>query len=711
MNIFHKVALQGLKQNRTRTFVTIIGVILSSVLITAIGTFGISLQNYMINGAVEKYGDWHIGFTDVPDSFIQEQSEDTRVEKIVSYENIGYAMLDGGINEYKPYLFIAGFNKDTFETLPVNLLSGRLPENSSEVIVPAHVASNGGVKFSVGDVLTLAVGKRQSGEEILNQHDSYRTGNDGTENLVLGDEKVYTVVGTYQRPSFEEHSAPGYMLITFSDVASPESSTAVITLKNPYKLHSYRKKAQGGDAVLNDEVLRFMGLSGDKIFNTLLYSAGGILIILIMIGSIFMIYNAFNISLNERTHQFGIFMSVGATERQLRNTVLFEGMCIGVIGIPIGILIALESVKYVLSIVETKFGNVLYEGVRLKLTISLPVLVAAAIISLITILISAYIPARKAARIPVMECIRQTNEIKAEAKAVKTSKLAQKIYGLEGTLALKNFKRNKRRFRSIILSLTFSVVLFVATSAFGLYLQQEADQVVVDVDYDISFTAKQMEEEEFLMLFDNLKKVSGVYDSSCQTTGSDGTVIQEMTFCSNNPGQSATQMKEILEGAGITSGYTLVNCHEVLEQNRNLLFIVHLFTTVFSGMMALIAVANVFNTISTNIKLRKRELAMIRSMGMTDRDFDKMMRFECSFYGIKTLLYMLPLSGVFSYLMYLGINGMENGGEDGVAFTLPWSSIGISILAVFFVIFITTVYTVGKIKKENIIDAVRDDME
>ena len=63
-------------------------------------------------------------------------------------------------------------------------------------------------------------------------------------------------------------------------------------------------------------------------FNTLLYSVGGILVSIIMIGSIFLIYNSFNISLNERTHQFGIFSSVGATAKQLRNSVLFEGLCI-----------------------------------------------------------------------------------------------------------------------------------------------------------------------------------------------------------------------------------------------------------------------------------------------------------------------------------------------------------------------------------------------
>lgn len=85
-----------------------------------------------------------------------------------------------------------------------------------------------------------------------------------------------------------------------------------------------------------------------------------------------------------------------------------------------------------------------------------------------------------------MKCIRQTKEIKVEGKNLKTSKLTNRLFGLEGTLALKNFKRNKRRYRSIILSLTLSVVLFVSANSFGTYLNQfaKSSSVVVE-DYDI----------------------------------------------------------------------------------------------------------------------------------------------------------------------------------------------------------------------------------
>lgn len=174
MNILNKATLQGMKKSRTRTIVTVIGVILSAAMITGICTFGVSLMNYMARGAAQKNGDWHVEFFDVPSSFVQETTNDKGVANTAAFENIGYATLDGGKTPNKPYLFIAGFSKkETFDTLSVNLMSGRLPENSGEIIVPMSVEIKGGAKFEVGDKLSLAVGSRMNGNENLGQHAPY----------------------------------------------------------------------------------------------------------------------------------------------------------------------------------------------------------------------------------------------------------------------------------------------------------------------------------------------------------------------------------------------------------------------------------------------------------------------------------------------------------------------------------------------------------
>ncbi|MEK4062437.1 MULTISPECIES: ABC transporter permease [unclassified Paenibacillus] len=851
MNIFNKVALQGLKKNRTRTLVTIIGVVLSAAMITAVATFGVSLLSYMTNGAIAKYGDWHVEFLDVNSSFVQERTHDDGVASTATFENIGYAALDGGKTPGKPYLFLAGYSEETLDALPVTLFSGRMPENSGEILVSGKVATEAGVKFAVGDTVSLTVGSRMSGGEKLGQNVPY---NAQSETFVPQGEKTYKVVGICQRPRFEENSAPGYTLITKTDAGdSTDSFSLFVTLKNPRQIHAYIDKTAGDHAYfLNDYVLRFMGLSDDNMFNRLLYAVGGIVVAIIMIGSIFLIYNSFNISLNERTQQFGILMSVGATAKQLRNSVLFEGLCIGAVGIPIGILVGMGGIKLVIDIVAKTFGNILYTDVPLNVTVSIPAIIAAAAVSMVTILISAYIPARKAVNTPVMECIRQTNEVKVESKAIKTSNLSQHIYGLEGTLALKNFKRNKKRYRSIVLSLVLSVVLFISASAFVTDLKLALGQSTEVTTYDIAFAARDMDDSEMLPLYDKMKTADGVYASSYQAlvtysgtakasdmtddyweyapsyatgdtvklpmqfqfldestylsilaelglpaeeyTGQNAKLIsvakieeageyvdvfknsamnftivpktddgaepeqgknvsitfvdtappdtlpildateptpiffyvmapyslkeqyvtpdthvamKGMTFQSESPTQSAAEMETMIEGAGITAAYNMYNMNRLMDESRNYIFIANVFAYTFIIMISLIAIANVFNTISTNIKLRRRELAMLRSVGMSEHDFQKMMNFECAFYGMRALLVGLPVAVIFSWLIY---KGMFIGGADGIVFVLPWASIGISVFSVLFIVFVTMLYAISKIKKENIIDALRDDM-
>ena len=251
MNIFHKVALQGLKKNRTRTFVTVIGVALSATLFTTVATFGTSLLQYLINGSAAKCGSWYIDFVDVDSDFVRERISDSQVTDAVAFENIGYALLDGAKSTDKPYLFLAGFTDEAFNQLPVTLISGRLPQNDTEIIIPNHVSVKAGVRIPVGETLNLPVGSREADGNIRTQHDPYTTG----EMLNIAGEKTYTVVGTYERAGFEEHDSPGYTVITRSDAANTTGRYSLfITLDSPKKVTAYMKRFAGSlPLVLNED--------------------------------------------------------------------------------------------------------------------------------------------------------------------------------------------------------------------------------------------------------------------------------------------------------------------------------------------------------------------------------------------------------------------------------------------------------------------------
>lgn len=85
-----------------------------------------------------------------------------------------------------------------------------------------------------------------------------------------------------------------------------------------------------------------------------------------------------------------------------------------------------------------------------------------------------------------------------------------------------------------------------------------------------------------------------------------------------------------------------------------------------------------------------------------------MMTFECFFYGLRTLLFSIPIAGLLAWLIHKGLLAQEQ--LDGIAFVFPWASLTISILGVFAIVLITMVYATRKIKKENIIDALRDEL-
>ena len=163
------------------------------------------------------------------------------------------------------------------------------------------------------------------------------------------------------------------------------------------------------------------------------------------------------------------------------------------------------------------------------------------------------------------------------------------------------------------------------------------------------------------------------------------------------------EIRKTLAGNGILQ-YSLTDIAEMTAINRNMLLVVNVFSYGFIVLISLITTANVLNTISTNINLRRREFAMLKSVGITPGGFNRMMNFECVFYGLKALLYGLPLSLLATYLIYLSMSqGL------GMAFTLPWTAILIASASVFLVVFVTMMYSMSKIKKENIVDALKNE--
>ena len=114
--------------------------------------------------------------------------------------------------------------------------------------------------------------------------------------------------------------------------------------------------------------------------------------------------------------------------------------------------------------------------------------------------------------------------------------------------------------------------------------------------------------------------------------------------------------------------------------------------------------ANVFNTISTNVALRRREFAMLRSVGMTRGGMNRMMNYECLLYGFRALAFGLPLSALMTLFIYDTV-----GSSVSSTFQIPWSAVAVAVCSIFVVVFATMLYAMGRIKRENPIDALKNE--
>ena len=172
---------------------------------------------------------------------------------------------------------------------------------------------------------------------------------------------------------------------------------------------------------------------------------------------------------------------------------------------------------------------------------------------------------------------------------------------------------------------------------------------------------------------------------------------------SSNPNKSYSELSTKLASMGFRTD-RLENTYEIISANRALLTIIKVFSYGSVGLISLISVANVFNTISTNIALRRREFATLRSVGMTKGGFNRMMNYECLIYGLKGIAFGLPVAIAINILMS---RGMDYSVVTGVI--IPWKSIAIVVCTVFLVVFATMLYAMSKIRKENTVEALKNE--
>ena len=846
MSILNRLTIKNLRLNKKRTIVTIIGIILSTALMVGIGLLFSSFQDLMIRDTIGYSGKYEAKYNDVD---LIKLNDIKNKNFTYFYEKpIGFSKIESS-NEYKPYMYITSVNREYFDEL--KLIEGDIPKNENEIVISNHVITNGGLDYKVGDIVTFTYGSRNIDGNITLANSELVDGefltNEGTH--------TYKIVGIVDRSNFESYSASGYTAFTV-DVNSDNGNVNLYVMFNKNKNIIKQSEELAKELNYNGDInynSTLLALYGESTYGNVMSSMGGMMIImlsLVSIGCIIVIYNSFAISVMERKKEFGLLSSIGATKRQLSHTVFFEAVFVGVIGIILGILGAYIGIGCVILIINNLISDML--EYKLYLVTNYLFIIIPVIFMIIVIGVSAFIPSRRASKVSPIEAIRQNDDIKINKKKIRTSKLVLKLFGIEGEIALKNIKRNKKKYRVTIVSLFISIVLFISFSSYMNYTLNTASSVMGEVPYDyrisyfgddnnkealdkINEIVKSSDVKEYvsysvgnlsiignytysdeyldfyksaygddgikalnnlkyqniyiLVLDDNsynkykkligldkdsvilLNRFKGVsygnnkrvnYDIPVINSGNinikicnfddDEENVDTTKYCNKNidnifvtnksfdlieefsymddfklivnkklydsildGGTDFTQFNIISDNTNNIDKLTkeldkynnvnYINIKESMKQTNNLILVVKILMYGFISLVTLIGVTSVFNTISTSMALRKREFAVLRSIGLTRGGFNKMLFFESLFFGMKSLIFALPVSIGVTILIHYSLADMVSIST----IIIPWKAIIISIVSVFIIVLLTMMYSSSKIKKHNIIEQIREE--
>lgn len=882
MKLLNKLTLKNLRLNKVRTIVTIVGIMLSAALITVVSGMALSGRQTMIDAQKTWSGDYDVSLDIIDTAKIDEIRQNRNVENAYYKERLGFSKATVADNAEYGYA-VTAISENAFDgCFKLKLEKGSFPTNSHEAVVTGAFKNTDGKDVKVGDKITLELGVLKGTDgKVLGESELLDLSPKRFKESKITDkkQKTYTITGIIENPNTRElNPSSCFEIYTVSDEESPVEA---IRTKHMNKLYiAYTPQSEGNylqntadilgfkaddmSNVISDEIspedqqtsgingysfnttlLAMKGYGGSDGTNVMIFSLAVIIIIIVMLASVFVIRNSFAISITEKTSMYGMLASVGATKRQIRRNVLFEGFILGLIGIPLGILLGLGVNAILIAILNSVLGDMLSGATFVFVTPTIPI-ICAIVLSAVTIFLSSFFIALRASRIPPLVAIRGNKDIKVKNnKPYRTSKLTKKLFGVGGEIASKSLKRSRKKYRTTVISIVVSVAMFIAVSAFMDYGMTFTEHYYGNADYSYMVTGidanqaetieKMPEIENYLtvglqygyvsadvpvnecgenFLYDNadgtksfgaeflefehdtfvqickeLKldyskvkggvlvysevtpynmenmegtgepmklfgktaptkftvhgnddegnalitgklKVSSVFDKipeSIEYVAGDGITLGESLiigeqgvispqlgehgcyitlYANTSDHTSLTSRIESMSGTGDSESYiSIYDSEEIVRQFNAVMLIVGIFVYGFIGVISLIGLTNIFNTISTNMQLRSKEFASLKSIGMTKKEFNRMIRLESLMYGIKSLIIGIPLGvlGVFAIFSSFSI------GSVPMSFVFPWKAILISIAAVFIVVWLIMKYSISKVNKQNIIETIRND--
>ncbi|TJY38929.1 ABC transporter permease [Cohnella pontilimi] len=441
-----------LKQQRRRSLLTVLGIVLSVALISALLTMGQALKDNMLDQQIYEQGAYHFGYPKPEAKLYDKLKGHALVDKVAVVRMGSETQLD---DVYKIYVYEV--NKDAYELTPIHLSTGRLPESPDELAAEEWIVQRLPGKPKLGDQVTL--------------------------NAADGKPHVYRLVGLLKNEQFTqmERSSRAYSLLPVSAPAPGAKSEyhdqLFVSLKSGADIGAHLDEFSklGDPFSTNTRVLALMGQSPDSGLNRALMVIFGTLVGLVVLSTIAVIYNAFHISVLERIRQFGLLRTIGATPRQIRSLVFREATVLAGIGIPLGLALGWGALWLVLWLM-IQGGFHILQMEQFQLTFHWWIMGLSVGVGIAAVYLAAWLPARKASRVSPVDAVKGAGSIVRESYRRARLPSPLRLLGIEGKMASTNIRRNRTKFRITTFSIVVSVTLFIVFH----YFTQEAFKLTVD---------------------------------------------------------------------------------------------------------------------------------------------------------------------------------------------------------------------------------------
>lgn len=824
MRAIKKIVFKNLKLNKKRTFGTVLGIALSTMLICTVLLLFSSFYHIIMASNTKVFGYYHMHVGPLNQNEIATLQLNRDIKKLYPVSYAGMSEIETNEQKKKSYIILS-MSEDVSKHLGYQLVAGKYPKKEDEILFSSSTMKD--TPYKIGDTITI------------NINTSYLSTfyHEETSNYI---NKTYKIVGLADYGSGRPYALVG-------NAKEYTTMEAYIVLKNPrnYKKVLPQIEEQYCHSVCekNDFVLQMESFDFENPNIKIIFGIASVVLFVIVLMSIFCIKNSFMISMTEKLKLYGMLRSIGATKRQLKKSVLLEGFLLAIVGIPIGIILGMLLIYLLFIGMNMIVGEYYFENMKyLEVYLSwMPILVAT-FLSMINIYFSSNGAIRKLKKIVPIEALKNSGEIKAKKMGVP--KWIKKTMKIGGTIAYKNLKRSRKKYRATVISLVVCVFSFLLVNSLIEGALEKAHKRMNIKDYNVFVENVHLLNQEELKKLDNLKDIrtyykayhsSYLYHSSNKSDGhleiydlnkivdnpffsiiqdgecerdnenyvhcssghanlpivalDDWTYQQYLKELSLNPHQmkkkgilidlsSGCNPKEhsgdcqrdytyeendLIEGiyhgekmsfevgkvtSIIPSGVTthernsklivalsdypdmkfeltsigmdsknpnqtyeaITNINEKLEvynyakmQKReySFFYLLKLLLYCFLMVIAGIAIINIFNTITSNVHLRQNEFAILKSIGMTQKEFHQMIVLETIFYSVKSLLIGSFLGILGSYIVSHYILHE--------AFQIPYFSILISILFIFLFVFLVMHYSLSKINKQNIIETIRNE--